>query len=56
MIYTTLYVQSDDCKGSIHYRNISIVENNIWVESSEELEYTFDKLENNCNSIIARFL
>jgi 3',5'-cyclic AMP phosphodiesterase CpdA len=39
-LYSTLYVQSDDCKEGIHYRNISIIGNNIWVEESVELETT----------------
>ena len=36
--YSTLYVQSDDCKQSIHYRNISILSNDIWIEESVELD------------------
>lgn len=35
--YSTLYVQSDDCKQGIHYRNISIIGNDIWIEGNEEL-------------------
>jgi len=35
--YSTLHVQSDDCKQSIHYRNISIQGNDIWVEESVEI-------------------
>lgn len=34
----TLYVQSDDCKEGIHYRNISIIGDDIWVEESVELK------------------
>jgi len=37
-LYSTLYVQSDDCKQGIHYRNISIIGDDIWVEESVELE------------------
>jgi predicted MPP superfamily phosphohydrolase len=36
--FSTLYVQSDDCKQVIHYRNISIKGNDIWIESNEELK------------------
>ena len=36
--YSTLYVQSDDCKQSIHYRNISIQGDDIWIEESIELD------------------
>jgi len=30
--YPTLYVQTDDCKESVHYRNISIINNDVWLE------------------------
>lgn len=36
--YPTLYIQSDDCKEGIHYRNISIIGDDIWVEESVELK------------------
>ena len=36
--YSTLYVQTDDCKEGIHYRNISIIGNDIWIGGNEELE------------------
>jgi predicted MPP superfamily phosphohydrolase len=38
--YPTLYVQSDDCKEGVHYRNISIVGNDIWIEQSQEINFT----------------
>ena len=38
--FTTLYVQSDDCKGSIHYRNISIIGQDIWIESNTEIKHS----------------
>jgi len=44
--YTTLYVQSDDCKQGIHYRNISIIGNDIWLESSIELNIEKNTLKN----------
>jgi hypothetical protein len=34
----TLHVQSDDCKEGIHYRNISIIGNDIYIEESVEIE------------------
>ena len=34
---TTLHVQSDDCKEGIHFRNITIVGDDIWINVSEEL-------------------
>jgi len=35
-----LFVQSDDCKEGVHYRNISIVGNDIWIEQSQEINFT----------------
>ena len=37
--YPTLYVQTDDCKQGIHYRNISITSDGIILENTQELEY-----------------
>ena len=42
----TLYVQSDDCKEGVHYRNISIVGDDIWLQGSVELNVTSVKYEN----------
>ena len=39
-LYPTLYVQSDDCKDGCHYRNISIVGSDIWLDESTEIEAT----------------
>jgi len=39
--YPALFVQSDDCKEGVHYRNISIVGNDIWIEPSKEVNFTF---------------
>ena len=39
-LYPTLYVQSDDCKDGCHYRNISIVGNDIWLDACAEIEVT----------------
>lgn len=36
----TLYVQSDDCKEGCHYRNITIIGEDIWLEESEEIDVT----------------
>jgi hypothetical protein len=44
-LYPTLYVQSDDCREGIHYRNVSIKGNDVWLESSEELKVGIDSLE-----------
>jgi hypothetical protein len=38
--YATLFVQSDDCKEGVHYRNISIVGNDIWIEQNREINFT----------------
>lgn len=45
-LYPTLYVQSDDCKRSIHYRNISIIGDDIWVEESVELSIDMFEFNN----------
>lgn len=39
-LYSTLYVQSDDCKEGCHYRNITIIGKDIWLEESVELNVT----------------
>lgn len=44
-LYPTLYVQSDDCREGIHYRNVSIRGNDVWLESSEEIKAGIDSLE-----------
>jgi len=31
-LYPTLFVQTDDCKQGVHYRNVSIRSNNVWLE------------------------
>ncbi len=57
-LYPTLYVQSDDCKEGIHYRNVSIRGNDVWLESSEELEveiYSSEHLETQFMRIFSKF-
>ncbi|KYK34846.1 MAG: hypothetical protein AYK22_04645 [Thermoplasmatales archaeon SG8-52-3] len=49
-LYPTLYVQSDDCKRAIHYRNISIIGDDIWVEESVELSLDMFDLKNAKNN------
>jgi 3',5'-cyclic AMP phosphodiesterase CpdA len=39
-MYPTLFVQSDDCKEGVHYRNISLLGNDIWIEPSVEVNVT----------------
>jgi 3',5'-cyclic AMP phosphodiesterase CpdA len=36
-LYPTLFVQTDDCKQGVHYRNVSISGDNIWLERCAEL-------------------
>ena len=36
-LYSTLFVQTDDCKQGVHYRNVSIIGNDIWLENTVEL-------------------
>ncbi len=38
-LYSTLFVQTDDCKEGVHYRNVSLIGNDIWLENSVELEF-----------------
>lgn len=38
-LYSTLFVQTDDCKEGVHYRNVSLIGNDIWLENSIELEF-----------------
>jgi 3',5'-cyclic AMP phosphodiesterase CpdA len=36
-LYPTLFVQTDDCKQSVHYRNISISGSDVWLERCVEM-------------------
>jgi 3',5'-cyclic AMP phosphodiesterase CpdA len=36
-LYPTLFVQTDDCKQNIHYRNISINGSDVWLDHCEEV-------------------
>lgn len=38
-LYPTLFVQTDDCKQGVHYRNVTIVSNDIWLGDCVELEF-----------------
>lgn len=38
-MYPTLYVQTDDCKEGVHYRNISVVNDNVWLEKTQTIEF-----------------
>ena len=44
-LYSTLYVQSDDCKQGCHYRNVSIIGNDVWLEGSEEVDVAFTDVQ-----------
>ena len=44
--YPTLYVQSDDCKEGVHYRNITIKDGDVWLEESIELNVEIVKVSN----------
>ena len=44
--YSTLYVQSDDCKQGIHYRNVSFKGNDLSIETNEEFtQVNFEEFE-----------
>jgi len=36
-LYSTLFVQTDDCKQGVHYRNISISGSDVWLERCVEV-------------------
>ena len=55
-LYTTLYVQSDDCKQGINYRNISIQGDDIWIESSQEVVYSVNQQDVNSYLLFEKFL
>jgi 3',5'-cyclic AMP phosphodiesterase CpdA len=38
-LYPTLFVQTDDCKQGIHYRNVSIHGTDVWLERCEEVNF-----------------
>jgi 3',5'-cyclic AMP phosphodiesterase CpdA len=38
-LYPTLHVQSDDCKESVNYRNITVVGNDTWLEQSMSVDF-----------------
>ncbi|MDH7507229.1 MAG: metallophosphoesterase [Candidatus Thermoplasmatota archaeon] len=38
-LYPTLFVQTDDCKEGIHYRNISMIDKDIFLENCVELNF-----------------
>jgi predicted MPP superfamily phosphohydrolase len=40
-LYPTLFVQTDDCKQSVHYRNISINGSDVWLEHCVEVNTSF---------------
>jgi 3',5'-cyclic AMP phosphodiesterase CpdA len=55
-LYSTLYVQSDDCKQGINYRNISIQGDDIWIESSKEISYSVNQQDVYSYSLFEKFL
>ena len=36
-LYPTLFVQTDDCKQGVHYRNVSISGSDVWLEHCVEV-------------------
>ena len=47
--FNTLFVQSDDCKQGLHYRNVTISGNDVWLEKSEELNSYSENVKDNNN-------
>jgi len=57
--YPTLYVQSDDCKEGVHYRNISIIDDNIWLEENQKINFfckSHNRYKRNSNLMLNNFL
>jgi len=38
-LYPSLYVQTDDCKAGIHYRNVSVIGDDVWLEGCTEINF-----------------
>ena len=38
-LYPTLHVQTNDCKESVNYRNITVVGNDTWLEQSRGVDF-----------------
>jgi len=53
--HSTLFVQTDDCKQNVNYRNISITNNDIWLEETQKLNVT-TVLQNSNQQYINYFL
>lgn len=53
--YSTLYVQSDDCKEGVHFRNITSIGDDIWLESSEELDVGISLIKHRSIQFTERF-
>jgi len=53
--YSTLYVQSDDCKEGVHFRNITIIGDDIWLESSGELDVEISHVKHRGIQFTERF-
>jgi len=43
--HSTLYLQTDDCKQGINYRNISIIGQDVWIEKNIEVQPTIYNTE-----------
>jgi len=57
--YPTLYVQSDDCKEGVHYRNISVIDDDIWLEENQEINFSCEshnRDKRNSNLMLNNFL
>jgi len=45
--YPPLYIQTDDCKQDSNYRNISIIDNDIWIEETQEIDININPVNRN---------
>lgn len=54
-LYPTLFVQTDDCKEGVHYRNVSVIGNDIWLEGCVEVEGADSSMNFNLQGADVRF-
>lgn len=54
-LYPTLFVQTDDCKEGVHYRNVSVIGNDIWIEGCVEVGSADSSMNFNLKDADVRF-
>ncbi|MCX6667119.1 MAG: metallophosphoesterase [Euryarchaeota archaeon] len=54
-LYPTLFVQTDDCKDGVHYRNVSVIGNDIWIDGCVKVEGAYSSMNFNLQGADVRF-